>query len=257
MPFCSNENRHRLHARQHGLPGAVPCGHILAARAICRMVRFAFQIPPAVFGGGGIGQHIDLPVHRADHAFFGHQTHRGRRQRIADADKFGNRVQALMLDKTMPAGEAIGGKAEFEAFVGILHMAREKLGRAAPRVACIGGRGEVRSFQPLIIQMARSPVHEYESAGKSNPIRAADFRFDERGILAPSQHRCSHLYIARQRSDKSNLRRLQWRHIVVCQLCRLIGESRAQAAISSPSLVPTRRNGQCVNGRARLKLGKD
>ena len=71
----SNKNRHRLHRRHHGFMVAVPYRHILAARAVCGVMGFAGQEPPAIRCCGCIGEHIDLPVHAADHALFAHQPH--------------------------------------------------------------------------------------------------------------------------------------------------------------------------------------
>ena len=48
--LLSNKYRYGLHACKHRLPIAVPSGHILAASAASGMMRFAFQIPPAIRG---------------------------------------------------------------------------------------------------------------------------------------------------------------------------------------------------------------
>ena len=178
-------------------------------------------------------------------------------KRIADADEPGNRVQPVMLGESVPAGKAIGGKAEFEALVGILHMAGKIFTRAGAH--SIDGRDgwKVRSRQLLIVEMAVPPVHKDEGAREANAIRAADFGLYESSILATPQHRRGNFHITGQRPDKGNLCRLQWRQVTVCERRRLIRQRRAKSAIGCPPLMPAWRDRYLVRCSARFELGED
>jgi hypothetical protein len=203
-----SENRDRLHARQHRFASAVPCGHILTARAIGCVVRLARQIPPAIFGGWRICQHIDLPVHGAHHSLFGHQAHRRGRECIANTDQLGNMVQPIMLGQPVPACETICCQPQLEPFVWILHMASEKRRRTAANRFGRWNWRQFRSWDIRITEVALAAVHEDEIACQANAVRTCNLHLDERSVLSAPQDLCADLNIARQGPNKGNLCRL-------------------------------------------------
>jgi AraC-like DNA-binding protein len=222
-----------------------------------RVVRFAFQKPPAVFGCWRIGQQVELPVDRADHAFFLHQSHGRRRQRVAHADQIGNRIQPLACFQPVPIRQQRLVLPQHQPLFGIVYIVREKFGRAAACRVIGGNRREFGARHPFKIDMAFAPRHEDEGTAEANLVADSNLAFDKGAVAPASQDGSTDFNRTGKRPRKGDLRAEQRRQVGSGKPGGLIGKRSAQPAIGGAALMPCGGNSDTVVALPRLELGKD